>query len=86
MDDPEKDAFLQDPAGQNREIQAEPFLQLIFPLIAQASGTDDETSLHVFSGNQFLDEQPGHDGFPHTGIIRLQKPQGNTWQYFLIDC
>src|SRR5471030_2856585 len=48
--------------GQNFKVKLESAVKLVLPLLSQAARADDETTLQIAAGDQFLDEQPGHDG------------------------
>ena len=71
--------------GQDVERQVEPAVQLVLPLLGEAAGTDDQTALEVSAGDQFLDEQPRHDGLAGAGVVGEQEAQGLPGQHGFVD-
>ena len=71
--------------GQDFERKLEAAVKFILPLLGQAAGADDEAALQVAAGDQFLDEQPGHDGLACTGIVGEQEAQRLTRKHGLVD-
>ena len=59
--------------GEDLEVQVEALVQLILPLLGQASGTHHQTALQVAAGDQFLHQQSGHDRLAGAGIVGQQE-------------
>jgi len=70
---------------QNVELKIELLVQFILPLFHKASGSNDQTPRNVPANDEFLDQQPSHDGFPGARIICQEKPQRLTVQHGFID-
>ena len=70
---------------EDAEVQLELLGQLILPLLHQDAGADDHAPLQVATGNEFLDEEPGHDGLARPRVIGQQEPQGLAGEHVGID-
>ena len=55
--------------GQDGEVQLELFCQFILPLLNQAAWSHHKATLQVTAGNQFPDQQAGHDRLPGARIV-----------------
>lgn len=71
--------------GEDLKGEVEPFLQLVLPLFNEAARGNDEATVHVTPDDEFLDEQPGHDGLSRAGIVGEQEAQGLAPQHGFID-
>ena len=71
--------------GQDFEGQVEAAVEFVLPLLGEAAGADDQAALQVAAGDQFLDEQPGHDGLAGAGIVGEQETQRLARQHGLVD-
>ena len=60
------------------------WIKLVLPLFGKASRADDEAALQITARDEFLDEEPRHDGFAGTGIVGEQEAQGLAWQHALV--
>jgi hypothetical protein len=60
-------------------------VEFVLPLFGQAAGADDQAALQVAAGDQFLDEQAGHDGLAGARVVRQQEAQRLARQHGLID-
>ena len=56
-------------------------VKLVLPLLGEAAGADDETTLQVAAGDQLLDEQARHDGLAGARIVGEQEAQRLTRQH-----
>jgi hypothetical protein len=70
---------------QDLEGELEAAVKFVLPLLGQAAGADDETTLQVAACDQFLDEQSGHDGLACAGVIGEQESQRLTGEHGLVD-
>jgi len=48
-------------------------VEFVLPLLGQITGADHETTLQVAAGDQFLHQEPSHDGLAGTGIVSEQE-------------
>ena len=71
--------------GQDVERQIEAAIELVLPLLGEASGADDKTALKVAAGDQLLDQQPRHDGLAGAGVVREQEAQRLARQHAFVD-
>jgi hypothetical protein len=71
--------------GENLEGQVKAPVEFVLPLFGQAAGADDQAALQVAAGDQFLDQQAGHDGLAGAGVVRQQKAQRLARQHRFID-
>jgi hypothetical protein len=55
------------------EGQMETSIELILPLLREATQTNYETSLEIPAGDQLLDEQAGHDCFSSAWVVSEQE-------------
>jgi hypothetical protein len=62
--------------GENLEGQVEATVEFVLPLFGQAAGADDQAALQVATGDQFLDQQAGHDGLAGAGSSASRKRSG----------
>ena len=69
--------------AENAELKAA--IEFILPLFRQTAGADDQAPLQITPNDQFLDQQPGHDGFARPRVVRQQEPQRLAWQHGLVD-
>ena len=58
---------------------------LVLPLLDQVPGAHNEAPLQVASGDQLLDQQPGHDGLAGAGIVGQQEAQRLAGQHLVVD-
>ena len=70
---------------QDVEGQLEPAVELILPLLRETAGTDDQAPLQIAASDQFLDEQPRHDGLAGTRVIGEKKAKRLTGQHGFVD-
>jgi hypothetical protein len=71
--------------GQDVEAEAKFLGHLVLPLLDKASGRDDQTALEVAADQEFLDEQPCHDGLAGTRIVGKQEAQRLTWKHLAVN-
>jgi hypothetical protein len=71
--------------GENLKREAELQIQLVLPLVHQATGRDDQTALDVLSEDQLLDVEAGHDRLARARVIGQQEPQRRARQQLAID-
>jgi hypothetical protein len=67
------------------EAEAELLSHLVLPLLDKAARRDDEAALEVAPDQQFLDEQPGHDGLAGARIVGEQEAQRLSRQHLAIN-
>jgi hypothetical protein len=67
--------------GEDLEGQVEALVKLVLPLLGQAAGADDQAALQVAPGDEFLDEQAGHDGLAGARVVSQQETQGLARQH-----
>jgi hypothetical protein len=53
--------------GQILEAQMKAAAEFVFPLVGEAAGADDETTLQVAACDQLLNEQAGHNSLAAPG-------------------
>ena len=51
------------------EPELEPARQLVLPLLGKTAGADDQAALKVAARDQFLDQEPRHDGLARPGVV-----------------
>lgn len=61
--------------GKNVEGKLEALVELILPLLCEASGTDYEATLKITSDNQLFNKEPCHYGLACPRVVGEQKPQ-----------
>ena len=71
--------------GQDLEGELEPAIQLVLPLFGEAAGADDEAAFQIAAGDQFLDQQPRHDGLAGAGVVGQEEAQRLPRQHRLVD-
>ena len=71
-------------AGEKVEVEIEFLVQLVLPLLGNAAGRDDEAALEVAPDDQFLDEEPGHDGLAGARIVGEEEPHRLTREHLLV--
>ena len=71
--------------GENLEGQVETSVQLVLPLLNETARADDQAAVQVATDQQFLDEEPGHDGLAGAGIVSQQEAQWLARQHLAID-
>ena len=71
--------------GQNFERQIQTAVELILPLLGEASGADNETSLNVAPGDQLPDQEPCHDGLAGARVVCEQEAQRLARQHAFVD-
>ena len=59
--------------GENLERQVEAPVELVLPLLGETAGTDHQAALQVAARDQFLDEQPRHDGLAGPWVVGQQE-------------
>ena len=59
-------------------------VQLVLPLLGQTARADDETPLQVAPRDQFLHEEPGHDGLAGSWVVGQKKPERLARQHRLV--
>ena len=67
---------------QNLKGQVKLEMEFVLPLISKHSGAHDEAAVQVTTGQEFFDQETGHDGLAGSGIVGQKKPQGLPWQHF----
>jgi hypothetical protein len=60
--------------GQDLEWQMETTIELILPLLREASWADDKTALEITSCDELFHEQPRHDRLACAWIVSQKKP------------
>jgi len=55
--------------GDDLEGEVEAAVELVLPLLGEAAWADDEAAFEVAAGDEFLDEQAGHDRLAGAGIV-----------------
>ena len=73
-------------AGQNLERQVKPAVQLVLPLLGEASGTDHEAAFQIAAGDQLLDQQARHDRLARARVVGEEETQRLPRQHRLVDC
>jgi hypothetical protein len=53
---------------------------LFFPLFGKSARRDDQDLLDDSAEEEFLHQEPGHDGLACAGIIRQEEPNARQWQ------
>ena len=71
--------------AHDREGEIELVVEFVLPLFDQASRRDDEAALQTAPDQQFLDQQPGHNGFARSRVIGEQEPQRLLFQHRAIN-
>src|SRR5262245_58019729 len=71
--------------GQDIELEVELLAEFILPLLDEAARSHNQATLQVAAGDQFLDQQPGHDRLPSTGIVGEQESKRLARQHLAID-
>ena len=71
--------------GEDVERQLKAAMQLVLPLLGQAPGAYDQAALQVAAHDQFLHQQPGHDGLAGAGVVRQQEAQRLARQHSLVN-
>ena len=71
--------------GQNLERQLKAAVEFVLPLLGEAAGTDHQAALEIAAGDQFLDQQPGHNGLAGAGVVGEQKAQRLARQHGFVD-
>ena len=61
--------------GQDVEREVEAAVELVLPLLDQASRADHQAALQVAARDQLLDQQPGHDRLAGAGVVGEQEAQ-----------
>jgi hypothetical protein len=51
------------------ELEIELLAELVLPLLDQAARRDDKAAFEIAAGDQFLDQQSGHDGLAGARIV-----------------
>ena len=72
-------------AGEDVELEIELLAEFVLPLLNQAARRNDEAAFQIAAGDQFLHQQPGHDGLAGAGIIGKEEAQRLARQHFAID-
>ncbi len=70
---------------ENVEGELEALIELVLPLFRQVAWADDEAAMQVAADQQFLDQQPGHDGFSGTGVVGQEEPKRLPRQHLAVD-
>ena len=70
--------------GQDVEGETEAAVELVLPLLDQASRADHQAALEVAASDQLLDEQTGHDRLAGAGIVGEQEAQRLPRQHGLV--
>ena len=71
--------------GEDREGQVEAAVELILPLLGQATRADDEAALEITASDELLDQQASHNRLASTGVIGQQEAQRLTGEHGLVD-
>src|SRR5581483_6046932 len=71
--------------GQDVEGQIEATIEFVLPLLCQAPRANDKTALQVAAGDQFLDQEPSHDGLAGARIVGKQETQWLAREHALVD-
>ena len=71
--------------GDDVEGELEFAGELVLPLLDEAAGADDEAALEVAAGDEFLDEEAGHDGLAGAGVVGEQEAQGLAGEHGFVD-
>ncbi len=59
--------------------------EFVLPLLCEAARANDEAALQVAAGDEFLNEQAGHDGLACAGIVGEQEAERLARQHALVD-
>ena len=60
-------------------------IKFVLPLFRQIAGTNNQATLQIAAGNQFLDEQPRHDGLAGAGVIGQKEAQRLPRKHVAVD-
>ena len=71
--------------GDDVEGELEFAGEFVLPLLDEAAGADDEAALEVAAGDEFLDEEAGHDGFAGAGVVGQQEAEGLAGEHGFVD-
>src|SRR5207248_3011506 len=71
--------------GQNLKRQMEASIKLVLPLLGEATRADDQATVKVAAGDQFLHQKAGHDCLTGARIIGQEKTQRLAGQHGFID-
>jgi hypothetical protein len=72
-------------AGEDVEGEAELLVQLVLPLLYQATGGHDQTVVEVAPDGELLDEKARHDGLAGTRVVRQQEAQRVAGQHVAVN-
>ncbi len=61
--------------GENFKGQMKTTMEFVLPLFGETARANNEAPLEIAAGNEFLDEQPGHNRLAGARIVSQQKPQ-----------
>ena len=67
------------------ERQVKPAVEFVLPLLGEVAGANDQAALQVAAGQQFLDEQAGHDRLAGAGIVGQEKAERLPRQHLAVD-
>ena len=61
--------------GHNLKGQLEALREFVLPLLGETAGANNKAPFEVAASDQFLDEQPRHDGLTGTRIVGEEEAQ-----------
>ncbi len=70
---------------ENLEGEVKTSVQLILPLLNEATWADDQAAVQVAADQQFLNEEAGHNGLAGAGVVGQQEAQWLARQHLAID-
>ena len=59
-------------------------MQLVLPLLRQTAKADHEAALEIATGDEFLHQEPSHDGLAGAGIVRQQEAKRLARQHCFV--
>jgi hypothetical protein len=71
--------------GEDFERKLESLKEFVLPLLCEIAGAYDHAAVQVAADQEFLDEQPGHNGFAGAGVIRQKEPERLPRQHLAIN-
>jgi hypothetical protein len=60
-------------------------VELVLPLLHQATGADDQAAPQISANEQLLDEQPGHNRLAGAGVVGQEKAEWLPGEHLTVD-